>query len=168
MYSSSSYHPPGSPSRYTSTHYHHHRDEMILLSTLLALTLLDPAHVHAKHRSHIPVRVDESQLPSPKGPLVWGDVNFIQTTDIHGKSYSPGWHMAYDRVERAGADPYSNLNRVLDPRRSIGWLLGHQHVSQIGSSFFYGKQYPYSNPRYRFRFRPRMTSSSSSLFGSEI
>jgi hypothetical protein len=46
-----------------------------LLSALVALPLV---------RSRL--QVDESTLPTPRGPLVWGDVNFIHTTDIHGRS----------------------------------------------------------------------------------
>jgi hypothetical protein len=57
------------------------------LYPILLVGVLGP--VYAKHRSHIRP-VDESKLPFPKGPLVWGDVNFVHTTDIHGESRSAG------------------------------------------------------------------------------
>lgn len=42
--------------------------------------------------------MDESKLPTPKGPLVWGEVNFVHTTDIHG------WLRGHQHVSHTGSN----------------------------------------------------------------
>lgn len=55
----------------------------------------------------------EKKLPLPSNPLVWGEVNFLHTTDIHGEH------------------PFPQAASKLSRSSSIGWLMGHQHVSVI-------------------------------------
>lgn len=35
----------------------------------------------------------EKKLPLPSNPLVWGEVNFLHTTDIHGERSLPQVNM---------------------------------------------------------------------------